>query len=389
MTKLEPIRPMGSNAMPDKEADFSSLTWADLSEWAGDAIVSRGKSYKNKSSDLRTTPEPGLLAWMNGSQRYATRVWFDSDKKLHGECSCPYEGNPCKHAVGLVLAYLEALKKGQSIQDAAQDDPRYDEWDDFMDDEDDDFDNEDGEEYADDDFRGISRADVADLDAARLEALLAPKTREELMGIIVGLARKYPNIPDELAEAHEVAGGDIRKILKAVLKDIRLTTREPAWRNHWSGDGETPDYSSIQEKFELLLQHEHYDELVKLGEELWRLGVPQVENSDDEGETADAINQCMQVVMQAVVKSSLPVLERILWLVDLDLGDDYGILDSAGDFDFEERFSPEEWSLAADVLLDRLKKNARPEKERGPVFVGLRTPAGVGLGNHRLGTGQP
>jgi len=34
---------------------FTDLTWEDLQDWAGDRVVSRGKSYKRQVEDLRVT----------------------------------------------------------------------------------------------------------------------------------------------------------------------------------------------------------------------------------------------------------------------------------------------------------------------------------------------
>src|SRR2546430_9470215 len=105
---------------------FATQTWDDIEAWAGSRIVSRGKSYQrsNRVRELARTVSGGVIAWVQGTSRYATRVEI-ARKKLTASCTCPY-GRTCKHAVATVLSYLECLKLQQEIPAAAQDDPRFD-----------------------------------------------------------------------------------------------------------------------------------------------------------------------------------------------------------------------------------------------------------------------
>jgi len=64
-----------------KQADpFEALTWNDLTDWAGSKIVSRGKNYQRNGyvKDLARTTDGNLVAWVDGTERYATRVFFES-----------------------------------------------------------------------------------------------------------------------------------------------------------------------------------------------------------------------------------------------------------------------------------------------------------------------
>ena len=78
---------------------FKQLTWDDLQEWAGGRVLSRGQSYQRsrRVQDLVQTPSGGLVAWVQGEARYATRVDYE-DGELISACTCPY-GSTCKHAV--------------------------------------------------------------------------------------------------------------------------------------------------------------------------------------------------------------------------------------------------------------------------------------------------
>ena len=60
---------------------FTNLTWDDLNEWAGSKIVTRGRSYQRQGrvSALAVTTDSALIAWVDGSERYATKVAMDED----------------------------------------------------------------------------------------------------------------------------------------------------------------------------------------------------------------------------------------------------------------------------------------------------------------------
>ena len=78
--------------MPKKKTrrdPFSDLTWNDIEEWAGGKIVSRGKSYQRQGlvSDLVITDDNSLIAWVDGTKRYAARVVVDEDRLLDSVCT--------------------------------------------------------------------------------------------------------------------------------------------------------------------------------------------------------------------------------------------------------------------------------------------------------------
>jgi uncharacterized Zn finger protein len=94
---------------------FEGMTWDDLEEWAGSAIVSRGRTYQRgrRVQGLARTPAKGLIAWVLGTHRYATRVEVE-DGELTSTCTCPY-WDTCKHAVAVMLEYLECLKQKKEV----------------------------------------------------------------------------------------------------------------------------------------------------------------------------------------------------------------------------------------------------------------------------------
>ena len=104
---------------------FENLAWDDLQEWAEAAIVTRGRRYQQRRlvQDLSRTPEGGLVAWVQGSQRYATQVEMDGTGQLTSRCSCPY-WTTCKHAVAVVLEYVACLQSEKDIVTVSRRDRR-------------------------------------------------------------------------------------------------------------------------------------------------------------------------------------------------------------------------------------------------------------------------
>ena len=64
-----------------------------------------------------------MVAWVRGTRRYATQVRIEGKKRLESACTCPYWAT-CKHAVAVVLEYLECLKTDSAIGEIDEDDPR-------------------------------------------------------------------------------------------------------------------------------------------------------------------------------------------------------------------------------------------------------------------------
>jgi uncharacterized Zn finger protein len=115
---------------------FKNLTWDDLEEWAGSRVLSRGQSYQrsHRVQELAQTKSGELVAWVQGEKRYATQVDFKGGE-LTSTCTCPYRG-ACKHAVAVVLEYLDHLRKSLEIPQITRQDPRIELLLGFTDDED-------------------------------------------------------------------------------------------------------------------------------------------------------------------------------------------------------------------------------------------------------------
>ncbi len=168
-----------------KHDQFAALSWDDIHSWAGNRIVGRGRKYhrQGRISGLVRTGKGDLISWVDGSERYATRVTIDDEGVLDSVCTYPCQAD-CKHGVAVVLEYLDRIEKNKEVPRVDQEDERLEKlklepWYEEREDE--------------DDLPGDnSREDIA--------AYLNGKSRGQLVKLIRDLAEKYPGIACDLAD---------------------------------------------------------------------------------------------------------------------------------------------------------------------------------------------
>ena len=318
---------------------FSDLTWNDIEEWAGGKIVSRGKSYQRQGrvSDLAVTDDGSLIAWVDGTERYATRVVMDEDGLPDSICTCPYELD-CKHGVAVVIEYLKQVENNRRVPKAKQDDDRLE----LLEDEDWDDEPDEDENAMTEDLR----QDVDDF--------LKGKTKAQLIDLIHDLSQRYPEMAMDLADRQQLISGNIKTLVTRLREEIRDIGDEHGWQDHWRGEGYTPDYSGIRKKLETLLKGGHADEVLTLGRELVTTGNRQVEESHDEGETAMEIAACMPVIVEALDRSSLEAADKLNWALDAVLDDQFEVCEGFAEY-LHRRHPKSAWRTLADRLLARLK----------------------------------
>jgi uncharacterized Zn finger protein len=327
--------------MPNKKTlidRFSDLTWDDIESWAGGKIVSRGQNYQRQGrvSDLAVTDDSSLIAWVDGSARYATRVVMDEDGRPDSICTCPY-GLNCKHGVAVVIEYLKRVENKRSVPKAKQDDARLK----LLADENRDDEPNDAENGMSEDLRQA------------IDAFLQDKTKAQLIDLIHDLAGQYPEMARELSDRKQVISGNTKTLVTRLRKEIRNLGHEPGWQNYWNSEGYTPDYSGVRQKLETLLKAGHTDEVLTLGLELVETGMRQVEESHDEGETAMEIADCMPVIVEALDRSSLDTADKLTWALDALLEDQFDVCAAFAEY-LHRRHPKTAWHTLADRLLARL-----------------------------------
>lgn len=388
---------------------WASLTWEDVDRWAGSRSATRGRTYQRRGRvrNMAVTEDGKLLATVMGTDRYTTSVWPTHARghshKLESKCTCPVGFNGCKHAVAVALAYLEALAEKKEVPAARPDDPRCtklsaeatdnndefgeeieEEWDDEPAQEseceiDDDFAGEsDGAEEAGDrpgrggpvlvraktaDLKGTARKDVGCRTRAeweeRIRSHIRQKSQDELAELVCTLVGRFPELRTEFQEHIALAEGDVGRLVNQARRELDALAAEVGWRNHWNDEGHTPDYAQLKRRLERLVEAGHHDEVAKLGEELIRRGIAQIEQSNDDGETAMEISGCLPVVFNALAKSSRQTPDKILYAIEADLQDEYDVIGDAADAILNAKWTRADWSIVADRLAERLKSTPR------------------------------
>ena len=341
------------------ETILRKLDFDDLLYWAGEKIVNRGKTYVKHVNQLAGTENNTLVAWVSGTERYATSVRIDNDGSLDDFCTCPYSWGPCKHAVAVVLAAAEQVKARQTIplldrdSDLSQTlcgNADEDKWID--------------EESKDDDESLHPPRQTKAKAQAKLGKALANKSHDELLHLLIDLSGRFPDVRRHIVESEQLVGGEVDKLVRALRSEIQNLTAEPAWYNHWRREGSLPDYSHVEDKLRALADQGYADAVLQLGEELWTNGNSQVEQSDDEGETAMAIASCLDVVTAALPHSSMSPPDQLLWLIDRSLEDEYSLLDAAEKI-FERRaYTRTHWQEVSSTLETRLHALTKPRSAK-------------------------
>lgn len=328
--------------MPKKKTQldrFFDLTWNDIEAWAGGKIVSRGKSYQRQGrvSDLAVTEDDALIAWVDGTERYATRVVMDENGLPDSICTCPYELD-CKHGVAVVIEYLKRVENNQSIPKAKQEDDRLEL-----------LEAENRDDEPNDDESAMSEDIQQDIDG-----FLKGKTKTQLIELIHEFAEQYPELAQDLADRKQLISGNIKGLVTRLLREIRDIGDEPGWQNYWQGEGFTPDYSGIRKKIETLLRAGHADEVLNLGRELVTTSTRQVEESHDEGETAVEIAVCMPIIVKALDRSSLDSVDKLNWAIDAVLADQFEVCEAFAEYLYRKH-PKAAWHALADRLSAQLK----------------------------------
>ncbi|MBI5602586.1 MAG: SWIM zinc finger family protein [Deltaproteobacteria bacterium] len=186
---------------------FKNLSWDDLKKWAGSRIASRGKDYQKSGQveDLALTPDGALVAWVQGTDLYATLV--DVQKgELIADCNCPY-GDTCKHAVAVVLEGLDLLEKKKEIPICSNKDKRLEALDNFELDEDWEEEWEEDWEEEEDVIAQKPSLTAKAKSSASLRDFLKGQTKPQLISLIQELANTIPEVNQALEDHQSLPSG--------------------------------------------------------------------------------------------------------------------------------------------------------------------------------------
>lgn len=344
--------------MKNLEENVKELTWNDLVNWVGSRILTRGEGYFNRGRvmNLRIAPR-GILARVSGTDEYTTLVTIQGQgrqKEIVSDCTCPY-GSGCKHAVATLLAFSHAIKENRKIPMAQSTDPdikRMEGRDDgeYDEDNEDDYNDSDDSGNTQTQSKKSSAQSTPDSDIAEF---LDQHDKEFLVKLVTRLANKYPEVYTELIDSARLAGGKVEKLVSSIRQEIDNITSEPAWRNHWSDEGNPADFSRVKSMMLTLFDQGYYDAVTTIAGELLDKGNSYVETCDDEGDSAFQISECLEIGFQAVKKCAWPNVRKIMFIIEAELQDEYDLCGNTYEI-LESIRDTSAWSAAADDLSDRL-----------------------------------
>jgi len=266
-------------------------------------------------------------------------VWYEVSAKkagaIYSRCTCPVGSSGCKHAVAVVAEYLERLGASEDTPVADKDDERWellaDETGDESEVEADDLDRDTGDDEDEQVYyvhlhRHPEASGRKTLKASneKIRKHIEAKSHDELVELLWALTKRFPELREEFRDRIALGEGNVDRLVTEARKEIRRVASESGWQDTWRGDGHTPDYSRVKHRLERLLELGHPDAVVRLGKELMTLGNEQIGQSNDEGETGEAVGECMAVIFQPVAASTLAPTNRLLFAIDAHLRDDCG-----------------------------------------------------------------
>ena len=322
---------------------FSKLTWEDLEEWAGSVIVGRGRPYQRRGAveNLGRTEGGTLAAWVRGTRRYATRVRLTEKNGLESACTCPYWAT-CKHAVAVVLEYLECLKADSGVGEIDEDDPRLLKLEAIVD-----------EEEEEENVKARSgRSKSKKSKAASLRQYLEEQTKAELVALVIELADAHDAVRQLLADRRTLAAGQTQKILQMIRREVHAL-EESLWDEYNDRDP-AANAGRLKAALKGLVAAGQADAAVRLGPELLDAGSRALEH-DDEGKSDAAFADCLDVLFQALDTVSLSPADQIEWAIDMEQADGYSLCAAGLKRLWKKGYAKSDWSAVCDRLAQRLE----------------------------------
>ena len=325
--------------MPDESKNphtFKDLKWSDLQDWAGGKATAKGIKYQEEGrvKEIKCTSAGSLVALVEGTIEYFTEVSL-LNGKLSSICTCPV-GHDCKHGVAAILEYLDLIEQGEEVPVITEEELLIE---------------RSRRGYAGD---GISKAYEAEESSRILREYLERLEKPELIEILTTFAEKDGLLGRYLRDRQNLASENPEGVIGGIHSELDELWRERKNYDFWSYEGEdVPDFSGVQVRLESLLDSGHPDELLGIGKELMDR-YEEIAGYDEEGEIGTEISSCMDVVFRALSQSSLPAHEKMLYALEIELKDNYNILNEHTFW--KEAYTQEDWKLFAETLKARLQE---------------------------------
>jgi len=189
-----------------------------------------------------------------------------------------------------------------------------------------------------------------DLMQKEIGSVFDGKSRDELLNILVIIVRDFPEVASWLHEREQMATGKIERMVQSLRKEIRDLSITDVWSPDWEDGYDCADYDDVRVRLKALLDSGYADAVFELGQELWEEAQEQVANSNDDGELAESISDCMKIVLQALPDTRLTRSEQLSWLFNFLREDEYELLDGTDTVIDDARYTTAAWhDLALDL----------------------------------------
>lgn len=171
-----------------------------------------------------------------------------------------------------------------------------------------------------------------------LRAYIEGLSREAMAALLLDLAGRVPAVAEALAGRRRATGGEAGKIVAGIRRELSASRRSGPW----------PDFESIHERLAQLRDAGAADAMLELAGPIIEAGADLIEETEDEGDLAEEVVACLDLIFDVLPQSSLPPHEQILWAIDLELRDPHDL--TQGSAAVWEHPEPAAWSQVADAL---------------------------------------
>jgi len=201
-----------------------------------------------------------------------------------------------------------------------------------------------------------------------IKDMLAEKSRDDLQTILLDLTRDIPSVRRRLEAMtlpqikNAPTGGD-PLIGKLKQKIKNLDSRD--WPTDWNDDTDESAYDPIERLLKKLLATGNADAVVALGEDLWKKTLQLIDDDSNLNELEIDAVPCLELILLALQHSSLTIPEQIIWRIEHQMSDTYGLLGSDEDILNDARYTIWAWLEVSTALEQRfasLDKKSATEK---------------------------
>jgi uncharacterized Zn finger protein len=176
-------------------------------------------------------------------------------------------------------------------------------------------------------------------------------SKDELIAFVERLAAQDPGVQQALLDHVANARGPTADLLRGARITVDNVSAEAIYEG---AEPSTGELERLRARFDALLARGRADDVLMLSQRLLRHANHAVEAMEeaDDGFFA-AIHHVLEVVPEALARSSKGPVDQLLWLYEFELSEDYDLLPSMADFWDQDR-PAEVWSELATRIEQRI-----------------------------------